>query len=102
VPEKRWRFTLKEGVRGHVRVITRKGQLVTFAVVLVAEIKGIPVCVSRYDTAHGQAHQDILGLKEGLIRKDWLMDLTNKEALDYAIEDFRSHYEKYIQVFLAH
>ena len=102
MPEKRWNFSPREGVRVHVRVETTHGQVNAFAVVLVADIGGIPVCVSRYDTAHGQPHQDVLGRRQGLIRKDWLMDLTLKQALDYAIYDLRNNYEKCLEAFLSH
>ena len=102
MPDKRWKFSLEEGVRVHVRVETRRGQVVEFAVVLVADMEGIPVCVSRYDTAHGQAHQDVLGRRSGLIRKDWLMGLTHKQALNYAINDISINYEKHIKAFLSH
>jgi hypothetical protein len=50
----------------------------------------------------GNHIKDVLGRQQGLIRKDWIMDLTQKQALDYAINDLRSHYENHIEVFLSH
>jgi hypothetical protein len=102
VPEKRWKFSLREGIRVHVRVETMHGRVHAFAVVLVADVEGIPVCVSRYDTSHGQPHQDVLGRRQGLIRKDWLIALTMKQALNYAIYDLRNNHEKYLEAFLSH
>ena len=37
----------------------------------------------------------------GLISKDWLVDLMNKDALNYAITDLKRNYETYIQFFLS-
>lgn len=78
-----------------------RGQIHAFAVVLIIEVSGEPLCATRYDTAHGRPHRDILGIEMGLISKDWLVDLTNKDALNYAITDLKRNYETYIQFFLS-
>ena len=67
---------------------------------LIATINGRPVCVTRYDTAHGQAHRDVLGKSSGLLEKQWLLELTFNEAFDYALGDLKKNYADYIQDFL--
>ena len=46
---------------------TANGVLVSFAVDLVARIDEERRCITRYDCAHGFIHQDVLGLKSGLL-----------------------------------
>lgn len=81
---------------------TRDGQICSFAVVLVAFIDGVETCITRYDTAHGQAHRDVLGKRSGLIEKDWLLNLTTKEAFEYALVDLKENHERYIESYVSH
>lgn len=99
--EKNWVIELDGNSKILVFLQTDNGLVVSFSVVLVTIIAGSEECVIRYDTAHGQAHQDILGKRSGLIEKAWLLDLTNNEAFEYAIQDFKDQYEYYIQFYLA-
>jgi hypothetical protein len=39
------------------------------------------VNLARYDTAHNMPHRDVLGRKKGLLRKDWLVGMDLKAAL---------------------
>jgi hypothetical protein len=102
MPGKEWQFSLGERFRMLVFLNTRDGKVLSFAVVLVGEIEGKDVCVTRYDTAHGLAHRDVLGLRSGLIEKEWLFHLTTDQAFNYAYQDIRKHYETYIEYFQAH
>jgi hypothetical protein len=58
-------------------------------------------CVARYDDAHGTPHLDIMTSKGNLRRKLWYGMLTNSEAFDHAIEDFKQNYENYLKEFYA-
>jgi hypothetical protein len=74
----------------------------TLAVVLfIAEIAGREHCVARYDTAHGTPHRDILGLKKGLLEKEWFFGLSNEEVFYNAIRDFQENGQEHIRFFTA-
>jgi hypothetical protein len=77
MPEREWTIFLKDGSRIVVVLDTAKAQTKSFAVVLIAEIEGAEVCVTRYDTAHAQPHRDVLGRRAGLIEKEWLLLSSN-------------------------
>ena len=68
---------------------------------LLAEIEGQTHCVARYDSAHGTPHQDILGIRKGLLEKEWFFESSNREVLQYAIRDFKSHAADYICFYRA-
>lgn len=102
MPEKEWIIILKHDCRILIQVVKRGSKVSAFASVLVIEKGGMKLCITRYDTAHGIAHRDIMGLKSGLLRKDWLFHLTKEEAFSYSIEDLQHNYETYIKFFLAH
>ena len=100
--EREWTIFLKDGSRIVVVLDTAKAQTKSFAVVLIAEIEGAEVCVTRYDTAHAQPHRDVLGRRAGLIEKEWLLLSSNRDAFSYAVADLRENYERYIQFYLQH
>ena len=80
---------------------TVQGEVSTFCVLLLVEIEGLTHCVARYDSAHGTPHQDILGIKKGLLEKEWFFESSNREVLQYAIRDFKSHADDYISFYRA-
>ena len=100
MPEKNWTIHLDDDCSILIFLQTDGPLVIGFAVVLVAKVDGEFVCVTRYDTAHGQAHRDVLGRKSGLMEKEWLVDLTFNEAFDYAIAKVKESYGNYIQEFL--
>jgi hypothetical protein len=53
------------------RRLNEGGNILSFAVVLMALDGDIWVHVARFDTPHGWAHRDVLGKKQGLLRKIW-------------------------------
>lgn len=61
--DKNWIIYLSEDCHILVFLYTEGPRVVGFAVVLVATINGEKVSVTRFDTAHGQAHRDVLGRK---------------------------------------
>jgi hypothetical protein len=85
-----------------VELHTNRSRTEAFAVVLVTEVEGFEVCVTRYDTAHDQPHRDVLGRRGGLIEKEWLLLSQMSESFDYALKDVRANYERYIEYYLTH
>jgi hypothetical protein len=73
MPEKEFKIWLEDGLVLAWRD-SGSGGISSFRVVLLAEIDGEIYCVARYDTAHGVPHQDILGLKGGLLAKNWFFE----------------------------
>jgi len=73
MPEKEFKIWLEDGLVLAWRD-SGSGGISSFRVVLLAEIDGEIHCVARYDTAHGVPHQDILGLKGGLLAKNWFFE----------------------------
>ncbi len=55
-----------EGFFLRIQRRTESGEIASFAVVLFADIQDEWVNISRYDTAHGYPHRDVLGKREGL------------------------------------
>ena len=81
-----------------------RGLPVPFVVRLIAEVDGRSVCVSRFDSAHldQPPHRDVLGLRGGLLLKEFYDDLDYGAAVKYARDDFRQHGSDYYQDFLHH
>lgn len=98
MPEKEFVIWLESGRILAWRAI-RDGELIAFRVVLLVEIQGETFCVSRYDTAHGIPHQDILGLRGGTLAKDWFFDSSVGEVFQHAVHDLQKNAEAYIRFF---
>lgn len=101
MPEKEWVKAF-----GHfallVRRFTKGGVVTKFAVVLFAFHEGEWIDITRYDTAHGFAHRDVQGRKEGLRGKLRLPMMSYNEAFDYAIRDLTENAETYLADFNTH
>ena len=78
-----------------VEFTTVQGEVVSFLVRLMACSDDGDRILSRFDTAHGIAHQDLLTTGGNLREKRWLPDLNFNQALDHAIEHFKTHHEDY-------
>ena len=91
-----------EGFYLRIQRRTESGEIASFAVVLFADIQDEWVNISRYDTAHGYPHRDVLGKREGLRGKLRMTKLNEKEAFRYAIRDLTENAENYLEDFLAH
>lgn len=85
-----------------IRRRTEGGGVKSFAVVLFVIHEEAIMCVTRYDTAHGYPHRDVLGLTEGLRGKLRTSNLNYNEAFSYAIRDIKENAEIYLADFLAH
>ncbi|MGI8890294.1 MAG: DUF7718 family protein [Chthoniobacterales bacterium] len=92
-----WTEFLPDGFVLQIYIHTFLGRVVAFSVSLVCDDK----CVTRYDTAHGFAHRDVLGMKNGFLRKIHCDNLNYGEAFRYARDDlsrnFAKHYDYYRQ-----
>jgi len=92
-----YRIWLKAGQFIHIVFQQKSGEVLSFAVVLVAETPAGLVNVARYDTAHGISHRDVLGRTKGLLRKQWFPTVPLAKVLDLAIRDFKENHETYLQ-----
>ena len=81
-----------------VKIESLAGQIVSFVVRLMKRADP-DVNIARYDTAHHMPHRDVLGRRKGQLRKDWLAGMSLKDALQFAINDLRLHYERYDQIY---
>jgi hypothetical protein len=70
----------------------------------MAEVDGRSVCVSRFDSAHlsDSPHRDVLGLRAGLLCKEFYDELDYGDAVRYAIADFKEYGPEYYDYFLRH
>ena len=78
-----------------VTFVTVQGRVVSFVVRLMTCAKEGDRILSRFDTAHGIAHQDILTPHGNLRDKRWLPELTLNQALKHAIDHFKARHEDY-------
>lgn len=101
MPKKEWIVFFGE-FQLLVRRRTELGEVISFAVVLLYLHKGHWIDISRYDTAHGYPHRDVLGLREGLRGKLRVSRLSTKQAFRYALRDLKENAENYLEDFLAH
>jgi hypothetical protein len=98
MPEKEFRIWLEDGLVLAWRD-SGSGGISSFRVVLLAEIDSEIHCVARYDTAHGVPHQDILGLKGGLLAKNWFFEYGIEKVFEYAVDDLQTNAKQYISFF---
>ena len=74
-----------------------EGEILAFVVRLVHIVGAEHRSVARYDTAHGRPHRDLVSPRGRLRNKSWLRNADFKEALTYAIDDFKRNHEAYIR-----
>jgi len=80
--------------RMRVRFTTEKGNVTHFVVQYETLIENKWVAITRYDTAHGFAHQDTMH-PDGSHDKKRLPFLSNRQALTAAISDIALHWATY-------
>jgi hypothetical protein len=95
---KEFEIPLRQGCYLAVEIESLAGQITSFVVRLMKPADP-DVNIARYDTAHHVPHRDVLGRKNGLLRKDWLPAMSLKEALQFAINDLKMNYERYDQIY---
>jgi len=73
-----------------------------FVVRLMTEREEKKICVSRFDSSHREEppHQDIMGIRKGLIEKVFYPDLDYRDAVAYAIAEFKFHGQDLLEIFL--
>lgn len=74
-----------------------EGEVLAFVVRLVHIVGHEHRDVARYDTAHGRPHRDLVSPQGRLRSKSWLKNADFKEALTYAINDFKNNHENYVR-----
>ena len=68
MPQKQWIIELGDA-RILVSRATARGNVESFAVILLVWTEAGWECATRYDCAHGFAHRDVLGRRAGLLYK---------------------------------
>ena len=86
-----WTKYLPDGFVIQVYMKTVRGRVVSFSAVLIKDGQ----CITRYDTAHGFPHRDVIGKKGATIHKEKCTILTLEEVFRYADEDLSQNYAKY-------
>lgn len=90
---------LPNGFIIHVSRQPLVGDRLSFSVVLVKD----DLCITRFDTAHGFVHRDVIGGKrKKLIKKEKYDNMSDSEAFEYAINDLQTNYEKYYEYYETH
>lgn len=94
-----WTEYLPDGFVMQVYMNTLLSRIVSFSVVLIKDDE----CITRYDTAHGFAHRDVLGRKSASsLYKIPYDTLTLEEAFRHARQDLPQNYAKYYAYYEAH
>jgi|HubBroStandDraft_4_1064222.scaffolds.fasta_scaffold351819_1 hypothetical protein len=98
VRTKEWTQHLPDGFTVEVVLTTFLKRIASFSVVLIKDNQ----CVTRYDTAHGFAHRDVLGRKSAspLVKIRYTMRLT--EVFNYARKDLTENYAKHYEYYDCH
>jgi hypothetical protein len=96
MPLKDWVQHVTGEFKIYVQRRTLFGKITSFSVVLIHH----DICISRYDTAHGHPHRDILGARAGWIGRERLDHPNRNDAFHYAIRDYEQNYESYLEFFL--
>lgn len=79
-----------------------EGSPMPFVVRLIGKCNGRKTCISRYDSAHPQEppHRDLLGLRKGSLGKLFYETLDYRDAVAYAILDFKQNGHEYYKNFI--
>ncbi len=92
IRNKQWTEYFPDGFVMQVYLKTVLGRIVSFSVVLIKDDE----CITRYDTAHGFAHRDVLGRKSASpLAKIKYDAVTLAEAFRHAREDIPRNHAKY-------
>lgn len=99
MPYKEWEIPLADGMVLLISRLTVNGRVRKFRVVLLAGKGGRLRCLTRYDTAHGYPHQDILDKDENTLAKIVIPTDDLDEAFHHAINDLKTHASRYLKTF---
>ena len=84
-----------------LRFHTASGRVTTFTVQYETTIEGRRIPVTRYDSAQGRPHQDLLDRRGNLIEKRWLDGRTLGQLLTEGAADLRTNWRRYRTRFLG-
>jgi hypothetical protein len=97
MPRKEWKQNLSGEFEMLIRRETHSGVVLRFSVVLLYRNE----CIARYDSAHGRAHRDVVGIVKGWIKSiPCPLEMSYNQAFDFAIRDFEANYENYLATYL--
>ncbi len=99
MPERSYFVYLDEDNSIFVYFETVQGAVSSFVVKYLTIIDNVEYEVLRFDSAHETPHIDVLGPDCETKQKIWLHNLSNKEALNYAKENIKEHYQQYRERF---
>jgi hypothetical protein len=77
------------------------GSVIIFCVRLIKEELDREECIGRFDSAHGFAHQDILGRRKGLLMKPQFIGDDYDKVIEYAIAHYKANFRYYETLFEA-
>ena len=99
MPSKDWKQYVEDtSFEIIVRIVTHRGKLTRFAVILIHEGEDI----TRFDNVHGVPHRDVLGRENAFLKKEWYETMDAAEALDYAINDLSKNCQRYLDFYNSH
>jgi hypothetical protein len=78
-----------------VRIVTERGRVIEFTVQYETIIDGEVYPVVRYDTAHGDAHRDLLDAAGRTVEKLWLAGWDFDAALQHGLRDIKANWPQY-------
>lgn len=84
-------------VRVRIRYAKDRGHILWFVVQLEVSLNNDWTPISRYDTSHGFVHRDDIRPNGEQVKTLPMRFPNNEDALNFAIRDFRSHYEFYME-----
>ena len=92
--------TIESGVSVRVAFDRDRGRKTDFLVQLEVLVEGRWRPVVRYDTAHGQAHRDLLAWNGRVVEKTWMpSELDFNRCLSVAEHDVTTNARTYIETY---
>lgn len=88
-----------EPPRLRVRIVSLRRVVKDFSVQLEIPLFGRHLAIVRYDTSHGVAHRDLLDRDGYDVDKRWFPGVPFSAALNYAIVDLQSDWQRYADEF---
>jgi hypothetical protein len=77
-----------------------RGQVTKFVIQYEILAKGNWVGVTRFDTAHDIVHRDLIS-PDGLVKKQWFLQLNFDEGLTFAYNDIEANWLEYRQWYIS-
>jgi hypothetical protein len=84
----------KDTERLRLKIVVVKGKVVDMVVQYESVVDGKWTPIARYDCAHGFLHRDVM-FRNGDKRKEVIAIERLEDALAYAQQDFKDHWQSY-------